>query len=236
MVFTACAHAQPSPKMEYLKIESQVKLAIPEPSDASLSEDGSQIFIVSDNGILFATDLAGKVTKRFADEGYDYEGVFQRGSKIYVAEERTRKVHEYDMASGKRMGTHTIPFGGGRNKGYESLTFSKAKNCFIIITEKSPTVLLELTDDFGVRNEVELTGFSDISSATYYKEKMWILSDEDMTITRIDANTYATEQAWKLPVMNPEGFYFSANGKELHVLSDDLGVDYKFDATNLLAY
>jgi uncharacterized protein YjiK len=212
-----------------LTVTSKVRLEIPEPSDVCLGP-GETLFVVSDNGYLFQTDLQGRVIKRYDHHGYDYEAVFFHQGLVNVVEERTRKILRFDPADGALQSTNTIPYSGGRNKGFESLCFNPVRNCLVIITEKEPTLIFELGAERQVLNELELAGYPDISSAGFFGGKMWILSDEGHSLTRVDPKTYKTERIFYLPVLNPEGFFFSASGT-LHVISDDAATMYTINSS-----
>ena len=94
-------------------------------------------------------------------------------------------------------------------------------------------MIFEFGPGFTIKNEIELTVFSDISSATFYKGQLFILSDEDHAIARLNPTTYEVEARWKFDVINPEGFFFSADGK-LNIVSDDMAKVFELESDNLL--
>ena len=55
--------------------ESHILKTIPEPSDVVFDKETGHLFIVSDRGILFECDMAGKVIRKAPIEGMDFEGV-----------------------------------------------------------------------------------------------------------------------------------------------------------------
>jgi uncharacterized protein YjiK len=122
-----------------------------------------------------------------------------------------------------------VPFGGGRNRGYEALTFNKDKNTFILVVEKDPITLLELDVHFSIINEINLSKIArDIAAATFHNGFLWLLSDEDRVVLKLNATTYQVSEKWKLPVINPEGLTFDKDGN-LVITCDDMQRIYYFN-------
>lgn len=216
-------------KCARLKPVRSVSLAIPEPSDICRNSISGTFFIVSDDGILYETDRDGKAIRNVRQPGCDFEAVYCDEHMVIAVDETHRNLWQYDIATLKLVRTLNIPYGGGRNKGYEAFTFNKAKNLHLIFTEKDPAWLFELDQDFRIVNQIDLSGIaSDIASATYYDKFLWLLSDEDMTVLKLDPVSYEVVGKWKLPLINPEGFAFDNDGKLL-VVCDDMQRLYYFD-------
>ncbi|OYU80354.1 MAG: hypothetical protein CFE23_09825 [Flavobacterium sp. BFFFF1] len=211
-----------------IKPEKHISLQIPEPSDVCISADGTKMYVVSDSGYLFETDLEGSILRKADYLGIDDEAVYADDKFVYAVEETTRKVKIFDAATLKLIRTVNLSYSGGRNKGYEALTFNKAKNKFVILTEKDPVYLFELDTDLKVENEINLSKIArDISAATYYNNALWLLSDEDRTLFRLNPKTYEVTAKWTLPLINPEGLAFDKAGNLL-VISDDMKTLYFF--------
>jgi uncharacterized protein YjiK len=122
-----------------------------------------------------------------------------------------------------------VPFGGGRNRGYEAITFNNAKNVFVLVVEKDPITLFELDADFKIINEINLSKIArDIAAATFYDNHLWLLSDEDRSIFKLNPTTYEVIGQWLLPVINPEGLAFDKEGNLL-VTCDDMQRLYYFN-------
>jgi uncharacterized protein YjiK len=213
-----------------LKVEPQkrLKIAIPEPSDICLNSKGTGFYIVSDNGFLYETDLKGSILRRADFNGYDFEAVWCDSNHLVVVDERTRFFHSFSTDSLKLIRTAEVNYAGGRNKGFESLTFNSFRNVRVAFTEKNPVWAFELDADFSVKNRVQIKGFSDVSAATYFKGKLFLLSDEDHAVFRLNPGTYAIEKKFDLPVLNPEGLAFGPEG-QLFVLCDDQALLYSFE-------
>ncbi|UII27363.1 SdiA-regulated domain-containing protein [Fulvivirga maritima] len=213
-----------------LKPTEKVTVDIPEPSDVALAHDGKSLFIVSDNGYLFETDLKGKIIRKAEGyKGLDDEGVYADANFVYAVEEFSRTIKLFDLETLTQQRTYEVSYHGGRNKSYEAFTFNKIKNRFLLITEKSPAYLFELNESFEKVNTIDISHIArDISAATFYNGYVWLLSDEDRSIFKLDANTYKVLSQWEIPVLNPEGLAFDADGNII-VVSDAMQKIYYFN-------
>lgn len=202
---------------------------VPEPSDICVHPFDNSFFVVSDNGFLFQVDSSGNVIRKADYLGYDCEGVYADEKHVYVVEEMTRKIKLFDIDSLNLLRTVYLSYAGGRNKAYESFTFNKAKNRFIIITEKDPIYLFELDENLSVIQEINLGKIAgDISAATFYENHIWLLSDEDMQVMKLDPMSYEVLNRWAIPVVNPEGIAFNKKGQMI-IVSDDMERMYIFN-------
>ncbi len=216
---------------ETLKLEPTEKrtIQVPEPSDIAFSADGKSIFMVSDNGYLFETDLEGTILRKANYKGLDDEAVYVTKSHVYVVEEFSRKIKMFSLPDLILEKTVSLPYNGARNKAYEGFTFNKAKGVFTLIVEKDPIYVFELNQKLEKMNEINLGDIArDISAATYYDNHLWLLSDEDSTIFKLNPNDYSVISRWKVPVLNAEGLAFSPDGNFI-VASDALQRLYYFN-------
>lgn len=213
----------------HLKPIAHCYTEVKEPSDICINPVSNTFFVVSDNGYLHETDSFGRILRTAYFEGFDCEGVYADESFVYVVEEMVRKIRVFDVDSLILRRTVELPYFGGRNKGYEAITFNKAKGMMIITTEKDPIYLFELDAQLRIYNEVHLGKIArDISAATFHKNRLFLLSDDDREIIEVSPHNYGVLQRWKLPVINPEGLVFTNDG-ELIVLSDDMEKFFVFD-------
>ena len=225
-LFASTAKAQKATKIRANKC---ISTAIPEPSDICYNANSGTFFLVSDDGILFETDQDGKIISSVTENDADFEAVYSDETNVYAVNERHRKVEVFNRISLQKIKTITVPFGGGRNQGYEALTFNKSKNSFILIVEKDPVTLFELDANFIITNQIDLSKIArDIAAATYYDNFLWLLSDEDRTVFKLNPNTYEVLVKWELPVINPEGLAFDKNGTLL-ITCDDMQRIYYFN-------
>lgn len=212
---------------EKIKPVKVTNLKVPEPSDVCLSPDGSKLYIVSDNGYLYECSLEGEILREAEHRGFDFEAVAAVGDEILVVEEMMRKIKVFRMKDLVQSRSIDLPYGGGRNKAYEALTFNAATQQYYLLTEKEPTYINVLNDKFEHLNQVRFKAARDISAATWNMGYLWLLSDEDATIFKVDPDNFAVLQSWRIPVINPEGLAFMPDGS-LVITSDDLEKLYTF--------
>lgn len=216
---------------EILKLEATEKreIQVPEPSDIALSADAKSLFVVSDNGFLFETDLKGTILRKADYKGLDDEAVYANESHVYVVEEFSRKIKMFSFPELILEKTINIPYNGGRNKAYEGFTFNKVKDVFMLFVEKDPLYVFELNEKLEKINEINLGNLArDISAATYYDNHLWLLSDEDRTIFKLNPKNYSVISRWEIPVLNAEGLAFRPDGNFV-VASDALQRLYYFN-------
>lgn len=212
-----------------LKPTKWISTVIPEPSDICYSSTSDSFFVVSDKGILFETDRDGKVLRKQKQKDTDFEAVYSDASKVFAVDESNRTIYQYDIKSFKLIKTIVIPYNGARNKGYEAFDYDIVKNKYVLLSESNPIILFELDTDFNIINQTDLSKIaSDISSARFYKGFLWLLSDEDMMLLKLNPNTYEVIQKWSLPVINPEGLAFDKDGKII-ITCDDMQRIYYFN-------
>lgn len=223
------AGAQISSKLVPQKIKpiAHYYTDVDEPSDIVLNQAGTGFWMVSDDGLLFETNLEGKIIRQAPFTGFDFEAVWADNQFVYAVDERTRKIHFYNPESLVKVKSIEVPYLASRNKGYESFCFNAAKGKFILITEKDPALLVELDAQWKWENDIPIKGLRDVSAFTFYNNKLYILSDEDREIWVLDPSTYQVEAKYLIPIINPEGICFDREGN-LFITSDDRQVLYKF--------
>jgi uncharacterized protein YjiK len=112
-----------------------------------------------------------------------------------------------------------VPYEGGRNKCFESITKDKNGN-WLMITERDPVWMIRFNQDFKEISRIKIPTNSDVSAATRYQNKLYLLSDESAEIWEIEEASGAIITKYKIPVLNPEGLAIADNGN-IYVLSDD---------------
>ncbi len=211
--------AQCKPKPKKLALLYKADLTIKEPSDICILPNVNKYAIVSDNGLLYLTDTNGVVLKESTFKGFDFEGVFADESKIYVSDERSRIIYVFDYNL-ERITSYQLTYYGGRNSGFESITFNKNKNCFVLITEKHPCIIFEYDTAFKELKQYPYTFSTDVSSITFHKGHLFVLCDEERKILVLNPNDYSLESEIKLSDINPEGIAITEDGRIL-IVSDD---------------
>ena len=209
-----------------LPIHSTIKLDIPEPSDIYFSANGQSLYIVSDKGRLYETNIRGEILNRSSYRGADFEAVCQVKDRIYVADETLRMILEFDEKL-KLKKSRQYTYQGAMNRGWESLFYVPDKEKFYAFTEKLPVLLFEFDHDLDLKGVHRIEAISEVSGATYYSGYIWVVSDEDRTVYKLDPDNFKVKKTWKIPVLNPEGIAFDSQGT-LWIVSDEMHSLYSF--------
>lgn len=209
-----------------LKVENKIHCKLPEPSDVTLTSDNLNYLIASDHGMLYKMDLNGKVVSKALVSGADYEGICLWNNKIYVSEESFRKIMVYDETSLTFLYSYPLQWSGGRNQGFEAIARNEAKQCFVLISEKNPSVIFELDSTFNFIHEYP-SPVSEISSACWHNGFLFVLSDEAHKVYQLNSMNYSIKDSWSIPVTNPEGIAFDGKGNML-IVSDDRSILFSF--------
>jgi uncharacterized protein YjiK len=223
---SACAQ----PAVSFLKPSKSIALDIPEPSDVCVAANGKTLFIVSDDGGLYETDLEGKVLRSTTLDLTDTEGVYADNENIYLVEESNRFIKQYAIKDFALVNTVYVPYPGGRNKSFESIA-KRSEGGFVLFTEKDPVWMFELNEQLQETGRAKWNLPGDISAATFHNNALWLLSDERAEIWLTDLGQKSIVRRFKLPVLNPEGIAFLPNGTLL-ILSDDEHRLYFFNDFN----
>jgi uncharacterized protein YjiK len=205
--------------------------AVPEPSDLCYAASGNSIFMVSDNGLLFETDTTGKIIRESAIRGIDFEGICMANNLLYISDESARKVYCVDPSGLNIIKTFNLQYSAGRNRGFESIVYHPQLKQFYLISEKEPIVIRVYDENFNQVNEYNFNETGDISGAAIYQNQLWLLSDEDHLVMKLDEKMGVVKK-FDLKIHNPEGMCFDLSGN-LTVLSDDMAKLYRFNAQQL---
>lgn len=199
------------------------KLSIKEPSSASFFDN--KLFILGDSGDLFIY----KKDSLIASKSYDFEdseGIYVDDKYIYITEERSRKIVLIDQLTLEIFSEFHVPFNGRLNRGFEGISFNKQKNLFVIVTEENPCQIIELNNDFSVFKYID-TPFRELSDITWYDNHLWVLSDQESKVFKLDPINYKIIDSWDLKILNPEGITFSK--EKMIIVSDNLNRLYYYD-------
>jgi uncharacterized protein YjiK len=224
MVLSVAATAQyPVTKLKPAKKQN---LKINEPSEIVFLENNKYL-VLANKAFVYEMDQNGKVLKTIPYKGYDLEAACIALGKIYLMDEAYRTVTVMDL-NYSVLKTHQIQYAGARNLSFEGMTFNPETNHFISATEKHPDLFYEFDQDFNVLNQFEIKGIREVSGLTYYKNKLYILSDEMHSVFKVNPVTYQILHQWKIPVINPEGISFDEQGNML-IISDDMNKLFTFN-------
>ncbi|MGV6847310.1 MAG: SdiA-regulated domain-containing protein [Marinibacterium sp.] len=241
-------------KRPHLTLRSSVRIhdrkaGLTEPSGLSLDPDSGRLWTVSDgHRRLFEMDRKGRVrsVRKLSLKKSDPEGVTAlSGGRVAVVCERRSRIAIFDRKTGRCLtagrlpdmaGAGALPGGlrtgkAGRN-GLEGITFNPTSGTFFAIGERSPRVLIEVSQDLDRVISVRRlsAGFgpksADISGLTWDPRRaaFWILSDTGRRVFLFDPRTGRVRGCRLMrkdkPVRNAEGVALSKDGKTLFVVAD----------------
>lgn len=237
IIFTCCGERktpqnEATPGTDHrLKLVTEIKLEIPEPSGLCLGIDKKSLYVVSDeNQRLYHIDLNGEILESAHVDGIDLEGVcVLTGKRIGIVTERDRGIIILD-SSFNIITRKNFHFEGDLNLGFEGLAYDFISKHYFIVNEKNPGKLIELDKDLEISKETKLTFASDYSGLSYDNEKneLWILSDESKLIAKCDRNGYLLEKYY-VNINQMEGLAIDFTIKRLYIVSDITEKLYVFD-------
>ena len=223
--FSAKKHAQLKPYYHH-------EINIQEPSDICLtSANPSNFYIVSNRGSIAETDSTGKVLRQTKWDGSDYEAICTKDNLIYAMDESMRRIDVISESDFKLKKSVYMNYSGGRNKGVEGLIYLPEQKKFVAVIEK-PGMIIELNEQLQVTSQTLMKQFYELSAVTYHDHFLWLLSDEDHEVMKVNPDDYSIVSRWSIPVVNPEGICFDTSGNLL-IVSDDMSTLFKFKIPNL---
>lgn len=208
-------------------------IQVPEPSDLAFHPRLNALMVVSDEGYIYECGLPEKgkklkPTRKGKHRGSDLEAVCVVNDRVVAVEERFRRLLFFTDSLEYGGWNKEVPYSGGKNKAYEGITWDSQKNEYYLFTEKEPSRCLILNSDFQIVKEKNIKVDGDISGATFYENKIYIVSDEGQWVARLHPETLVIEAKYSIPVWNAEGICFQPDGKML-VMSDDMAKIYVFE-------
>ena len=186
--------------------------------------DNKKLYVLGDSGQLLISD--DDTSSYFALDFEDSEGIYVSDEHIFVTEERSRKVVILEKETLKKIAEKYIPFSGRLNRGFEGITYNTNSKEFIVITEENPCQIIRLDKDFNTIAYHDLQ-ISEASDITFFKNNIWVISDLNATIYKLNCNNFNIEESWAINVLNPEGITFSEN--QMIVVSDNLEKIYYYE-------
>lgn len=212
-----------------LKASLAVNLDVPEPSDFCF--DGmDSIFVVSDRGALYKCSVKSGKSRLLLKWGSDLEGICMTGSNLLLVDERYRQIAIVSKDSRRVDLFYELPYQGARNSGFESIAWLENTEQYVLVTEKDPCVFHLLDSKFKQAEKFSIKGISEVSSIIRKERDLYVLSDEERTIYRVN-EAHEISKMYTLSIWNPEGIAFDDAGN-CWVLSDDLARIYNLGKLN----
>jgi uncharacterized protein YjiK len=226
-----CGSQPVAPKPDALQLIATHALSIREPSDVTINETGTRLWVVSDppTNKVYELNLKGKLVKTLKYSGNDCEGIFydRTDSTLWLAEEEFRAVVHLDL-NGNVLSTQAIGLTGEVNSGTEGICIDDAGRMFMV-NEKHPGAFLELNPDHTLATETVLDFARDYSSISYNREKsaFWVASDQSAGLYLWSKPTGVINR-YSLPFTKFEGVAVDDAAKLIYMVNDSLNALYIF--------
>lgn len=209
-----------------IKPEHTYTIHLNEPSEL-VSKGSGQFFLLANKAKLYEMNAQGKTGKALPFSGYDIEAACMADGQLCLIDESLRIVYLLDAASGEVMRSYSLHYEGARNLGFEAVCYLQDTQHFLLATEKAPCLFYEYNKEFQQFNQFSVSGIREVSSMTYYQNDLYVLSDEDATVYKVDPKKHVVIEQWRLPMLNPEGICIDDRG-HLLVVSDDMNKLFDF--------
>lgn len=225
--FCACS----SSSQNALKPLHGYKLNISEPSGITSFEN--HLFIVSDyNGMVYKTDLKGKILDKIQLPTTDNEGVcFDGEGNLIVVNETKRKLLKIDNKGEVFRKLKIKGKQKNKNSGLEGVCFDKKEKVLYVINEKSPRKLLKLDEEGKIIDSFKLNFSNDVSGICFdnSSNSFWVVSDESHSIFNINRKGELIKN-FNIPVSKAEGIVI--HNSHLYIVSDLENKLYVFKIPN----
>ena len=198
-------------------------ISVPEPSGLDITYDRSGFWTVSDeNSNIYRLDNEGNVVQTITVDGFDLEGITVIDEqKLAVVLERSRELVILDT-EGNELQRKKLPLEGEPNSGLEGISYNSKNGHFYLLNEKKPSLLIELDSQLEIISMDTLNFSKDVSGIFYddVNESLWIVSDENQLVARVDMNGVPVESI-NVNIVQPEGITIDQVGKRLYIVSDN---------------
>ncbi len=210
-----------------LKIVNSYKLNIKEPS--GITYFNNHLFIVSDfNGVVYKTDLEGKIIEKIKVKTKDLEGVAVDGNGDLFVVSESRRILLKISNSGEISKSYKIKGTQKHiNSGLEGVCFSTHDDSFYAVNEKSPKQVLTISKEGKVLSEINIDFVKDLSGICedVSNQSLWLLSDESQKIVEITKKGKLLN-GYKIPIKKAEGIVVVRN--QIYIVSDSQNKLYVF--------
>ncbi len=213
-------------KKDAFDLVNSYKISVPEPSGLSFAADNKSLYTVSDRtNKIYRISLEGKLIEEINCTAEDLEGIVfdNSGTNIWLADERKRRLINVDL-QGKTLKTFDLKIDSKKkNSGIEGLTINKNTGYLLCLNEKKPGLLIKVDKTGNIAETHKLDFAKDYSGVFHdaHTNKLWIVSDKSMTITRFDANG-KIEHTYQTDIESMEGIVVDSQKRLIYVVSDEL--------------
>ncbi len=211
---------------------------IQEASGITYSEKSNTLFVVADEGSIYELDLQGKILRQKEIGKYDFEGIVVDDKKdilllaiegkdsILVVSKKSFKKKKKISIKREFKGIKVLKKG---NDGIEAIAILKNK---IYLSNQSnkpypkedSSVIVVVDYDLKKKKqkikEIINHGYKDIAGLTFYKNKLFMVSDKHSLLIEYDLKKQKTKKEYKLTdYYNQEGITFDKKGN-LYIADD----------------
>ncbi|MFA7421380.1 MAG: SdiA-regulated domain-containing protein [Melioribacteraceae bacterium] len=214
-------------KSPSLKLLSEFKTEIPEPSGLAYNSKTNTLFTVSDgNSTVYEIDFTGKILSSLKIDNVDLEGIAFSANcdTMYVVDEAYHYVSQY-LKDGKKLYTFSVNVATNQQHSIEGITVDD-KNHLIVLNEKKPCLIMEFVNQKRVSSRV-LNYTEDCSGICYDKALscFWLISDESQEVIKL-SNKFEMLAEYSISFKKGEGI--AVVGDKIFIVNDDNGKLYVF--------
>jgi uncharacterized protein YjiK len=224
LLLVACRKTE-DPYGNNLILLAYYPLAISETSGLSYYNSDDRLLTVSDlTGKVYVISLSGEVLDSLPFTGEDIEGVaFDKlTSQIFVVDEKSNEVIELDT-NGSEVNRFKVDLNNLLPKhGLEGITVNTDNGNLLIVSEKLPGLLIEVTKSGEEIARHTLTFALDYSSLFFdpFLKSLWILSDESQSLT-LCSLTGVRIKTWQTRLDKGEGLVIDSRNELIYIVTDN---------------
>jgi uncharacterized protein YjiK len=204
---------------------------IEEPSGLTYDPNTQTLWTVNDPPAnkIYNISLEGELLETLAFVGDDLEGVaFDTSTNtLWVADELTSEIINISL-QGEELQRVTLAVSQySAGSGLEALCLGDSGE-FFLLKEKEPGLFIEVSPDFALLTETELSFADDYSGICYdsTRDGFWIVSDESEKLYLWDSINGVREE-YPLDIPKAEGVVFVAETNSFYIVSDSEQKLYK---------
>ncbi len=226
LLISACSTGGSGSKQKQLELLNSFKIKVPEPSGLSFGANNMELFTVSDKtNKIYKMTLKGEVLSEIECDATDLEGIAYNNvdTSIWIAEERNRRLIQLNLKGETLKSIKLDIEANKKNSGIEGLSINHNNGNIFCVNEKNPGLLIKLNKDCNILETHKLDFAKDYSGVYHdaYNDKLWIISDKSMTITRFD-NKGKIEHQYQTDIESMEGIVVDSKNKLIYIVSDEL--------------
>jgi uncharacterized protein YjiK len=214
-----------SPEGDTLLLLAHYPLSLSEASGLSYYSSDDRLLTTSDlTGRIYIISTHGEVLDSLSFKGIDPEGIaFDADSTlIFVVDEYSGEVITLDTI-GNEISRFKVEVGNFLPKhGLEGITVNTANGNLLLVSEKFPGLLIEVTRTGEEISRHTLNFAMDYSSVFFdpHTHSLWVLSDESQSLT-LCTLTGIPIQTWRTGLKKGEGVVIDSKNELIYIVTDN---------------